>query len=79
MEVKGFYPDVHIHNIVIDSLCKKEKSDQSYKLLNEICERGLMPPEVSLNPLINGFCRKERLTIEDHFFLFEFIFKCSYV
>ena len=70
MEVKGFYPDVQTYNILIDSLWKKEKSDQDYKLLNEICETGLMSPEVAFNPLINAFCRKERLAVEDLFFSF---------
>ena len=41
MEVKDLYPDLCTYNIFIDSLCKKEKNDQAYKLLSEyMCIEG---------------------------------------
>lgn len=54
-------PDVYTYSASISRLCKQSKLDGARQLLEEMCERGLVPNEHLFTSLIDAYCNYGRV------------------
>lgn len=57
---KGFVPDTLTYTVLLNSLCRKKKLREAYKLLCRMKVKGCNPDIVHYNTVVLGFCREGR-------------------
>ncbi|GFP84637.1 pentatricopeptide repeat-containing protein at5g55840 [Phtheirospermum japonicum] len=63
MSCRGIEADVFTCNVLVDDLCKNNKSAKGYLLLKKMRERKVVPNEVTYNNLINGFVKEGKFAV----------------
>ncbi|KAK4436854.1 Pentatricopeptide repeat-containing protein [Sesamum alatum] len=57
MKERGVSPNVDTYNIVLNSVCEGERTEEAATLLDEMLQRGITPNIYSFKLLIKTFCR----------------------